>query len=66
MVVKFPQNERVLRRMGLAEHTERVRLDQEIRQIDNELSALKERKRRLLLLYRREIDREIGLERLLN
>jgi hypothetical protein len=55
MLVKFPHKIAVLQRFGLLRSGKQVVLDEEIREIDSAIDALKARRRVLLSEYRREI-----------
>lgn len=56
MIVKFPRETAVLRRLGLAHPARRAAIDKEIREIDAALTALKSRRRLLVSEYQREIE----------
>ncbi len=55
MVVRFPKKQAMLRRLGLVRATKQVALDTEIRQVDQAIAALKERRRILLSEYKKEV-----------
>ncbi len=55
MVVRFPKKRAILNRLGLVFATKQVALDTEIRQVDQAIAALKERRRVLLSEYKKEV-----------
>ena len=55
MIVRFPKKLAVLNRLGLVRATKQVALDTEIRQVDQAIAALKERRRILIYEYKKEV-----------
>ena len=55
MIVRFPKKRAILNRLGLVRATRQVALDTEIRQVDQAIDALKERRRVLLSEYKKEV-----------
>ena len=55
MIVRFPKKLAILNRLGLVTATKQVALDTEIRQVDQAIAALKERRRVLISEYKKEV-----------
>ena len=55
MIVRFPKKLAILNRLGFVRATKQVALDTEIRQIDQAIAALKERRRVLIAEYKKEV-----------
>jgi hypothetical protein len=60
-LVKFPTRPRVLGRLGIAGSSRLTALDAEIRRIDHAVATLRKARTALLVEYRKELRREVGL-----